>query len=182
MLRTSYYLTALIAALTTLVAVLAHSQPLPTFTNRITPQTVSEPLPNAVVPVCYIQLENGQLRDLGRLCGRKATSPTSSRGVQRSILQPNPDSDDDDSTATATPKPQTTPAQASPASTSPQPTATAPASTSSPQPTSIKTTPQPATSPPSNVPSRPASAQPPATPSPSAPSPPNPLAIPQDRD
>lgn len=161
MLRRSFYLTAPIAALTILIAVLARSQPLPAPANQTIPQSLSEPSANAIMPICYIQLENGQLRDLRSLCGRKSINLVPSRGVQRSFSQPSP-AVDDDSTSTTTPKPQSTP-------------------TSTPSPT--KPVPQPGASPSPSPIGRPASVQPsPGNASTIAPSSPNPLAIPEDRD
>lgn len=161
MLRRSFYLTAPIAALTTLIAVLARSQPLSAPANQMTQPGISETSANAIMPICYIQLENGQLRDLRSLCGRKSTNLVPSRGVQRSFSQPNP-AVDDDSTPTATPKPQSTPTSTS------SPTKSVPQPTASPSPSPI---------------GRPASVQPsPGNSSTIAPSSPNPLAIPEDRD
>lgn len=157
--RRSFYLTALIAALTTLIAALAHSQPLPAPTRPTQSQNLSEPSANAIMPVCYIQLENGQLRDLRRLCGKKSTSLVP-RNVQRSVLQPNPDVDDDDSTPTAILKPQLVPTRTlSPNQTIPQPTP-------SPSPSPIGR--------PANVQSAPGIS------STTAPNSPHPLAIPED--
>ncbi|MBW4581909.1 MAG: hypothetical protein KME42_20275 [Tildeniella nuda ZEHNDER 1965/U140] len=161
MLRRFFYLTAPIAALTTLIAVLVRSQPLPAPANQTIPPRLSESSANAIMPICYIQL-NGQLRDLRSLCGRKATNLVPSRGVPRSVSQPSPTVDDDDSTSTATPKPQSTP-------------------TSTPSPT--KPVPQPGASPAPSPIGRPASVQlSPGNASTIAPSAPNPLAIPEDRD
>ena len=173
MVRNSCYLTALLAVLTTLVAILARSQPLPAPARAIEPQATDNQQERANVPVCYIQLQNGQLRDLRQLCG-KAVSPSSVRSkpntVQRTILQSNPDSDDDDSAPAATPTPRSTPSQKIPGG-SPTPQ----------QPLTQPSLP-PASSPNTGVPSIPDSpgSNPslPATPVPNPPISPHPLAIP----
>lgn len=170
MVRNSYYLIAFIAALTTL-AVLAHSQPLPVPTGTIEPQAINSQHENAAVPICYIQLQNGQLRDLRRLCGKTA-SPLPARNTQNTIQRPNlqtsPDSEDDDVAPTATPTPRRTPSQTTPSQTTPQSTPTKP----SPQPTNSPTLDTLGT------PDRSTSAPSPASPATNPSSTPRPLAIP----
>ena len=178
MLRHSSALAVLIAALTPLMTVLAYGQPRPAATNLVTPQTISEKPSNTTMPICYIQLENGQLRDLRQLCGRKSNSPEPPRSVQRSVQKPSvqldSDSDEDESAARATPRSQrTTPP--TPTGT-PSPTTPSPATTPSP----TNSTPQPSASPVPRLPDRPTNAQP--VPTTLTPSSAHPLAIPQERD
>ena len=173
MLRSSHALTALLAALTTLVAVLAHSQPRPADTNAVKPQTGKETLSDATLPVCYIQLENGQLRDLGRLCGKRSTRAAPLRALQRSIAQPNLEVDDDDSAPGATPKPSSTSPRPTSSST-PSPTKSTPQTTVSPSPVSpspVSPSPSPLGKPLSPLPANPSIAAPTS----------HPLAIPEDQ-
>jgi hypothetical protein len=164
MLRYAYALAARIAALTTLTALLVHGQPHPDASNPSTPQISSEQPFDATTPICYIRLENGQLRDLRHLCGKKLTSPTPLRNVQRLSVPPDDDADaDDESAPRVRLRPQST---------------ASPAATTSPSPTSL-----PVASPPSPALGRPTNVQPsPTNPPTIAPSEPHPLAIPQDRD
>lgn len=184
--------------LTTLIALLVHGQPPPAAISpvaispvaikpvarqsgslKLSESTVSDStvsdstvpdatVPDATVPVCYIQFQNGQLRDLGRLCGKRSTSSGSFRNVQKPIVQP--DDDDDDPTPRVTPKPLST----KPLSTSSQPT---PGSTIAPPQARPQSTFSPA---PSSF-SKPASVQlSPAPPSTNTLGYPHPLAIPED--
>lgn len=169
MLRNSCCGIALMAMLTTFIAVIGHSQSMPTPMDRMQPQEASESPSNATVPVCYIQLENGQLRDLRRLCGKKPLRPVPSRTVQQSGVKPEPAQDNNGAT-TSSPKPVTTPPQPSPTS------------TPTPQAAPAKPVPLPTTSPLPSAPVRPPVN---GSPSPIAPSispsdSPNPLAIPDD--
>ncbi|WP_146141065.1 hypothetical protein [Stenomitos frigidus] len=161
MLRRSYSLTALLAALATLITVLAQGQPRPALTNPATPKSFSERLSDSTVPICYIQLENGQLRDLRGLCGKRLNSPVRPGSLQRPNIQSDVDAEVDESAPRATPKPQPASSQTNPTSPSPQPTASP-----SPQPTAS----------PGNV------QRLPANPSTIAPSTPHPLEIREDRD
>ncbi|XGV98764.1 MAG: hypothetical protein ACAF41_07445 [Leptolyngbya sp. BL-A-14] len=177
--RPPYFL--LVVTVTTLSAVIGHSQLPPTATNQPSQRGAGEFRFDASVPVCYIRLENGQVRDLRQLCGKKPSSLPSSRSLQRPIIRPDPDADDDDdSTPTAPSRSRTTPLQPSSSG------------TPTPQATPSSPSPQPTTSPLPGTPNRPTIVPSPVTPSGnpssapnalSSPSPsatPNPLAIPDD--
>ena len=124
MVRNSYYLAAFVAALTTLTAVLAQSQTLPPIGAIVTS-----------IPVCYIQLQNGQLRDLRRLCGKTpdALPGSTPTNPQQPGLQSDPDSDEDDSPAAAPNLRRRRSQPTSGTSPTPQPTPTQPSS----QPTNL---------------------------------------------
>ncbi|MBW4474515.1 MAG: hypothetical protein KME45_29690 [Stenomitos rutilans HA7619-LM2] len=163
----------LIAVAIPLTAVMVHGQSLPDRISQLPPQNTREALPNTSVPVCYIQLENGQVRDLRQLCGKKPLNPAPSRLVPRSTARPDPDDDDDETTPTSTSSPQTVPSSRSPTSQPPQAIPTRP-------------TPQPSAGSLTGVPGRSTNVQPspiaspsssPTVPNPS--STPNPLAIPE---
>ncbi|MBW4693263.1 MAG: hypothetical protein KME27_16040 [Lyngbya sp. HA4199-MV5] len=206
----------LIAAATPLTAVMVHSQSLPHLISQVqqptangqtdSAPTASDPLSNASVPVCYIQLENGQIRDLRRLCGKKPLTPPPSRSLPRATARPVTDDDDDDPPASASspqmvPSPRSStnqsPTNQSPTNqspTSPSPISPSPTNPSSinppaPQATPTRPTPQPTAGSLTGVPDRSTTVQPSPTASPSSspgsPNPsssPNPLAIPQADD
>jgi hypothetical protein len=186
MLRFSYALIAFIAVLPSLVAIQVYGQTRSAPTNLVPSQISNEPLSEATIPLCYIQMENGQRRDLRRLCGKRLTSPASPRSVQRPSVQPvGLDPDDDESAPRATSQPQPTssprPSTGTPPPTNPTPTGTPPPTnpipTGAPSPTNA---PPPTASPSPRPPDRPINVQPvPTTLTPSAS---HPLAIPQDRD
>ena len=153
-----------------------HGQIRSVTTYPVPSQPIGKQLSDVTIPLCYIQMANGQLKDLRRLCGKRSTSPASPRGVQRPSVQPvNLDSDGDEPTPRATAQPQPTTSPTLPQST---PTLLTPTPTGTPLPTNA--VPQPTASPSSRPLDRPTNVQPvPTMPTPNAP---HPLAIPRDRD